>query len=100
MLDPLLVQYCSEFYITQAVWLTKLLEDHCIENDQKSILSTLPEHAVKDMALWLQFIVLSRPTLLQGLPVSVSLILTTHSLSLCLIVDTIYRLLCVSIGAP
>ena len=84
LLDPLLVQYCSEFYITQAVWLTKLLEDHCIENDQKSILSTLPEHAVKDMALWLQFIVLSRPTLLQGLPVSVSLILTTHSLSLSL----------------
>lgn len=75
LLDPEFVQLCCEFYITQAVWITRLIES-CQQGDlaeaevhqsQQQLLSGLPEFCVKDMASWFRFVALHRPKLLQGL---------------------------------
>ena len=77
LLDPQLVQYCSEFYITSAVWLTMLMEschkDHLPEHEihiqQCKLFSRIPEHIVKDMVRWFLFVLRTKPKLLHGLQV-------------------------------
>lgn len=73
--DPQFVQYCSEFYITQSVWMARLM-DSCKEEGlseavvcerQRKAFAAVPEFCVKDMAAWFRFVVLSTPLLLQGL---------------------------------
>lgn len=76
LLDPELVQLCCDFYITQAVWITRLIES-CQQGDdsgeeevrekQRQLLSGLPAFCVKDMASWFRFVAVHRPMLLQGL---------------------------------
>lgn len=78
MLDPQLVQNCSEFYVTNAVWLTMLMEscykdglsEQEIHLNQQKMFSKIPEHYVKDMVRWFLFVLRTRPKLLQGLQVS------------------------------
>lgn len=56
-----------------------VMQDHCMQaglseeqvfERQRSVMAGLPEFGVKDMASWFRFVVLSRPSLLQGLQVS------------------------------
>ena len=95
LLDPQLVQYTAQFYITQSVWIVHYLEKcHqvcvylsdsllsttspsrqegdtrlAVEEKQRQVMCRLPEFCVRDMAVWFRLIVLMRPVFLQGLQV-------------------------------
>ena len=99
LLDPQFVQQVCQFYITQSVWLVRLMEgcrevrggegeggagaqdSHAssppqegvaeaeVASRQRAVLGLVPESGVKDMCAWFRFVSLIRPTLLQALEV-------------------------------
>ncbi|XP_031568634.1 uncharacterized protein LOC116303263 [Actinia tenebrosa] len=79
--DPQFMRQCSEFYLTSAVWLMKLLENCAVSTDEKpladedikqkeyELMSFIPEYYIKDMCSWFYYVAVHNPNILKGFKV-------------------------------